>query len=138
MSEARLHISVTSPTRPTQEFEASEAVLPGAGGVFSVLPGHTPLITTLGQGALILYSEESEPQFFALHDGFAEVLNNRISILADVMEPAEEIDLARAKQAEERARDQLRKHDADINLAHVEAALARSLARQQAHGRQPY
>jgi len=135
VAEAPLKIRISSPERPTAELEADELVLPGAAGVFTVLPGHTPLLTTLTQGVLIARRGEREAEFFAVHGGFAEVLQNRISILADVLEPAEEIDLGRAKSAEERARARLREREEHVEFAVVEAALARSLARQQAHAR---
>jgi len=135
VAEAPLKIRISSPERPTAELEADELVLPGAAGVFTVLPGHTPLLTTLTQGVLIARRGEREAEFFAVHGGLAEVLQNRISILADVLEPAEEIDLGRAKSAEERARARLREREEHVEFAVVEAALARSLARQQAHAR---
>lgn len=138
MAARALHITISSPLRPTVELDASEVVLPGSGGIFTVLAGHTPLLTTLTKGALIVYQDGKESRFFAVHDGFAEVLNDRIAILADVVESAEEIDLARAKEAEQRSRERLRKRETDVDLARVEAALARSLARQQAHARQAY
>lgn len=135
VTDAPLTIAISSPERPTIELEADELVLPGSAGEFTVLPGHTPLLTTLTQGVLIARRGEREAQFFAVHEGFAEILRNRVAVLADVMESAEEIDIKRAKAAEERARAKLKERDENIEFAVLEAALARSLARQQAHAR---
>lgn len=136
MSELPLSISLTSPGRSPLDVPAIEAVLPGTAGVFTVLPGHTPLLTTLTKGVLIAYGPGDESRFFAIHDGFAEVLENRISILAEILESGEDIDAARAKAAEERARERLHKREPELDMARAEAALARSLARIQAHDRQ--
>lgn len=133
MAKAPLQLELCSPAHPPLSFEVTEVVVPGAAGIFTVLSGHTPLLTTLSKGALIARLPDGEDRFLAVHDGFAEVLDNRISILADTMELAENIDLARAEAAAERARERLRKPSSELDVARAEAALARSLARLQAH-----
>lgn len=136
MAELKLQIELSSPAHPPVHCDSSEVVLPGAAGVLTVLPGHTPLLTTLGKGVIIVYGSDSAPRHFAIHDGFAEVLDNRILVLADTMELAENIDPVRAEAASERARGRLDKHLEDVDVARAEAALARSLARLEAHAGQ--
>ena len=138
MAGESLQLELCSPTHAPVTYAVSEAIIPGAAGVFTVLPGHTPVLTTLGKGVLIAYPTTGKPHFFAVHDGFAEVLDNRISILADTLELAENIDSKRAESASERAQLLLRKPLEDTDMQRAEAAFARSLARLQAHARQEY
>lgn len=135
MAEGTLEISLCSPTHAPVDLSATEIAVPGEAGVFSVLPGHTPLLTSLTKGVLIAYHPEEGDRFFAIHDGFAEILHNHITILADIMEVEEDIDIERAEAARERAQERLRKREPDLDTARAEATLARSLARIQAHGR---
>lgn len=132
MAETKLQIELCSPAHPTVVCESREVVLPGAAGILTILPGHTPLLTTLGKGVIIAYEVDAAPRYFAVHDGFAEVLDNRIVVLADTMELAENIDSARAEAATKRAKERLGKHLENIDSARAEAALARSLARLEA------
>lgn len=132
MAEGHLRLELRAPSHPPVSYETNEVIIPGAAGILTILPGHTPLLTSLGKGAIIAYDSEKEPRFFAVHDGFAEILKDRILILADTMELAENIDEARAEAAFERATDRLLKPSDDTDIARAEAALARSLARLQA------
>lgn len=132
MAERRLHLELRAPGHTPVSYEAEEIVIPGAAGIFTVLPGHTPLLSALGKGVIAAYDSDGEPRFFAVHDGFAEVLNDRILILADTMELAENIDEERAQAAFERATGLLLKPSDDTDVGHAEAALGRSLARLQA------
>ena len=138
MAERRLHLSLCAPTHPPVDIAADEIVVPGEAGIFTVLPGHTPLLTTLTKGVLIAYGTGSGERFFAVHDGFAEVLHNRITVLADTLELAEKIDAERAQAAAERARKRLDKREPELDVARAEAALARSLARLEAHARRAF
>jgi len=138
VAQRRLHLELRSPTHLPVAYETEEVVIPGAAGVFTVLPGHTPLLTALGKGVIAVYEADSEPRFFAVHDGFAEVLDDRILVLADTMEIAEEIDLARAEAAGKRAEERLRKPSDDTDIARAESALERSLARLQARRGQEF
>ncbi len=136
MSEAKLQIELSSPTHPPVLYESSEVVLPGGAGTLTVLPGHTPLLTTLGKGVLIAYESEADARYFAIHDGFAEILDNRVLVLANTMELGENVDRARAEAASERAKGRLDKHMENVDVPRAEAALARSLARLEAHAGQ--
>lgn len=134
---ATLHVELNSPGAAPIEVEAVELIIPGAAGIFTVLPGHTALLTTLTQGVVIAKPTRGASVFFAVHGGFAEVNNDRVLILADVMELAEKIEVDRAKAARDRAHEYLRQSE-DFNAARAEAALARSLARLQAHAGEEY
>lgn len=132
MAERRLHLELRAPGHPPVSYERDEVVIPGSAGILTVLPGHTPLLTALGKGVIAAYDTGSEPRFIAVHDGFAEILDDRILILADTMELDENIDEERAQAAFERATERLLKPSGDTDIARTEAALARSLARLHA------
>lgn len=128
-----LTLEITSPRSEAVAPDATMVVLPGTAGVMTILPGHTPLLTTLGHGIVMSENAKKEQSFFAVHGGFAEILEDKILILADLFEEGASIDHARAEAAAERARDRLRKREEDLDAARAEAALARAMARIQAH-----
>ena len=105
-----------------------EIVAPGAEGEFAVLPQHAAFITTLAAGELrIVRGGDSE--IMAITGGFFEVRNDRVVVLADAAERAEEIDVARAEAARRRAEESLRERVELADLVQVQAALGRALAR---------
>lgn len=126
-------LELCSAVHPPVDVEAEEVSVPGAGGVFTVLPGHTPLLTTLREGVVVAYPPDGDRQYFAVHRGFCEVADNKITILADVMEIQSAIDEERAKAALKRAEERLDKPDREIDVARAEAAMARARARLDAH-----
>ncbi|MCC6380977.1 MAG: F0F1 ATP synthase subunit epsilon [Dehalococcoidia bacterium] len=107
-------------------------VAPGSEGQLAILPRHAALMTTLDSGELVFRRGNDETPF-ALTGGFMEVRNDRVTILADAAEAAEEIDVARAEAARTRAEERLRlAHEQmhrDVDLARAQAALQRSLLR---------
>jgi F-type H+-transporting ATPase subunit epsilon len=103
-------------------------VAPGAGGELGILPSHAPLITTLGVGELRARRAGEEIEF-AISGGFLEVRDDVVTVLADVAERADEIDLERAQAARERAQAALATRESDIDLALAQAALRRALIR---------
>jgi F-type H+-transporting ATPase subunit epsilon len=107
-------------------------IAPGSEGQVAILPRHAALMTTLNQGELI-FRRGAEEEPFAITGGFMEVRNDRVTILADAAEAAEEIDVARAEAARARAEDRLRRYREqsvrDVDLARASAALQRSLLR---------
>ena len=132
MAQRRLHLELRAPGHAPVSYGTEEVIIPGAAGVLTVLPGHTSLLTALGKGVIAAYDTGNESRFFAVHDGFAEILNDRILILAETMELAENIDEERAQAAFERATERLLKRSSDTDIGRAEAALARSLARLHA------
>ena len=107
-----------------------EVEIPGAGGYFGVLPGHTPLLATLQVGEL-WYRKGQEKTFLVVAFGFAEVLPDRVTILAQVAEKAEEVDVVRAKTAKERAEDRLTRPQMEMDYERALIALLKSLIRLQ-------
>jgi F-type H+-transporting ATPase subunit epsilon len=105
-----------------------EVVAPGVEGQFAVLPQHAAFMTMLQPGELILKKGGDEIPF-SVSGGFFEVLRDRVVILADTAERADEIDIARAEQARERARLALERKETIEDLAQVQASLQRALIR---------
>jgi F-type H+-transporting ATPase subunit epsilon len=116
--------------------EVDEVVIPGSQGYFGVLPGHAPLLATLGIGELT-YRVGREEYHVAVSGGFAEVLNDKVIVLADAAETPADIDRARAEQARDRAESRLsgRATQEDIDYTRAAAALARALIRLQVAAR---
>lgn len=93
----RLRLEVVTQTRRVLDVETEQVELPGTLGALGVLPGHTPLLTTLGIGELMYRSDHRE-SYLALQWGFAEVLPDRVTVLASIAEMPEEIDVATAER----------------------------------------
>jgi F-type H+-transporting ATPase subunit epsilon len=120
---------------PEQQFlreRVLEVVLPGAEGELGVLPGHAPLMTELGIGELTYRGAGSNPSgVLAIIQGFAEVLGDRVTVLAETAERAAEIDLARAEAAKARAEQHLTSGDPNIDWDRAFIALQRAVIRIQ-------
>lgn len=126
---AKLRFELVSPERVVYSDEGVDMVIaPGADGELGILPKHTPLLTALGIGELRLRKGEEE-ESFAVHGGFLEVLGNRVIVMADVAEQADEIDLARSEEARERAERRYRDRPEGLDMARLQAALRRSRVR---------
>lgn len=126
-----LELEVVTPERHVLQETAQMIELPGLDGYLGILPGHAPLITELGIGVLS-YNRGTGMHFLSVIHGYAEVLPDRVIVLAEMAERAEEINLERAQAALERAREQLAKPRADINWDRATFALQRALIRVQA------
>jgi F-type H+-transporting ATPase subunit epsilon len=103
-------------------------IAPGKEGELGILPHHSPLMTTLSPGELIA-RKSGEEYCLAISGGFLEVRPDRVIVLADSAERAEEIDIARAEDAKKRAKEKLTASASEIETAQAEAALRRALAR---------
>lgn len=99
-------------------------------GEIGVLPGHVPLTVIVKPGILDITEPEGD-KVAALHAGFAEILPDRVTILAEIIEWPEEIDEERAKAARDRAEERLRNKASDTDMARAETALQRAIARIQ-------
>ena len=128
-----LSLEVATPSRLVVAETADEVVIPGSQGYFGVLPGHAPLLATLGIGELT-YRQGANQHRLALTGGFAEVRNDKVIVLAESAERPEEIDRERAQRARERAERRLSGREDDIDFARAQAALARALLRLQVAG----
>jgi F-type H+-transporting ATPase subunit epsilon len=125
-----LNLEVATPSRLVVAETVDEVVIPGSQGYFGVLPGHAPLLATLGIGELT-YRVGGSQMHLALTGGFAEVRNDKVIVLAESAERPEEIDRERAQRARERAERRLSGREGDVDFARAQAALARALLRLQ-------
>src|ERR1051326_1450290 len=134
----KLLLEIVTPDRSLIREEIDEVVLPGSDGELGVLPGHTPLLTSLKVGEL-WYRQGQERHYLAIAFGFAEVLPDRVTVLADVGERAQEIDVHRAERAKKRAEEQLAqaKHPTqlDMDIERARVSLLKSLIRLQVASR---
>jgi len=129
-----IELVIVTPERQLLRQTVVEVTLPGGDGCLGVLPGHAPLITELGIGELTYRAKNAnaaEP--LAIISGFAEVLGDRVTVLAEIAERPEEIDTARAEEAKKRAEQRLATASSDPNVDWARAAIAlqRSLIRIQ-------
>jgi F-type H+-transporting ATPase subunit epsilon len=127
-----IQLIVVTPERQLLRESVVEVVVPGLDGQLGILPGHAPLMTELGIGELAYRtSTSSQPVVLAVISGFAEVLPDRVTVLAETAERAEEIDLARAEEAKARAEKRLAAGDSNIDWDRANIALQRSVIRIQ-------
>jgi len=125
-----IELVVVTPERQLLREGVVEVVLPGADGELGILPGHAPLITELGIGELRYRGAGGKEEVhLAIIRGFAEVLTDRVTVLAETAELAEEIDVERAKQALERARARIAANETETDWIRAGAALQRALIR---------
>ena|SRR5436190_17089629 len=135
-----LLLEIVTPDRSLIREEVDEVVIPGSEGELGVLPGHTPLLTSLKIGEL-WYRQGQERHYLAIAFGFAEVLPDRVTVLADVGERAREIDIHRAERAKQRAEQLLAQAPpphltaVDLDIERARIALLKSLLRLQVAGR---
>jgi F-type H+-transporting ATPase subunit epsilon len=125
-----LTLQVVTPDRSVVTQEVDEVQIPGAEGYFGVLPGHTPLLAALKIGEL-WYRKGSQRYYLSIVFGFAEVLPDRVTILAQVAELPEEIDVARAEAARQRAEQRLAQPTLDLDFERARIALMKALIRIQ-------
>jgi F-type H+-transporting ATPase subunit epsilon len=127
-----IELIVVTPERQLLRQTVVEVVIPGLDGELGILPGHAPLITELGNGELrYRTATSSQPILLAILGGFAEVLPDRVTLLAETAERAEEIDLARAEAAKARAEQRLASNDTNVDWDRATIALQRAVIRIQ-------
>ncbi len=130
-----LDVEIVTPNRVLLQEQIDELNLPGELGYLGILPGHTAFLTTLSQGEL-MYRQGEQRQYLSVFWGYMEVNNDKVTILAEISEPAHEIDRARAEAARDRAEDRLQRLDQDdIDFERARAALMRALVRLQVASR---
>lgn len=127
-------LEVVTPDKLVVDDSAEELQLPGKNGYLGILPGHAPLITELDVGELT-YQKDGKTTHLCLAWGFAEVLPDKVTILAETAERAEEIDAARAQRARDRAEERLKKLATGTDLPRAQNALQRALTRLTVAGR---
>src|SRR5918995_1669469 len=129
-----LQLQIVSADRSLVNERVDEVEIPGADGYFGVLPGHTPLLALLGAGEL-WYRQGQEKHYLSIAFGFAEVLPDRVTILAQIAERADEIDVARAEAAKKRAEQRLTSAAVDMDFERARLAMLKSLVRLQVASR---
>lgn len=128
-----IDLQIVTPDRMLVHEQVDEIQVPGVNGYFGVLPGHTPLLAALSVGEL-WYRKGQQKTYLSIAYGFAEVLPDRVSILAQLAERAEEIDVERAEAARRRASERLEQRS-DVDYERARAALTKSLTRIQVSSR---
>ena len=131
---AKIALELVTPDRALVREDVDEVQVPGAEGYFGVLPGHTPLLATMKAGEF-WYRVGNERFYLAVAGGFVEVLPDRVTVLAQVAERAEDIDVPRAEGARKRAEERVTRPSPDIDFERARLALARALVRLQVASR---
>jgi F-type H+-transporting ATPase subunit epsilon len=128
-----IELQIVTPDKMLVKEQVDEVEIPGSEGYFGVLPGHTPMLASLAVGEM-WYRQGQEKTYLSLAFGFAEVLPDRVTILAQLAERAEDIDIARAEEAKRRAEARI-VQARDVDYARARTALVKSLARLQVASR---
>lgn len=123
-----IHVEIITAERVVYKDDVNMVIAPGSEGQLGILPRHAALMTTLGTGELRL-KKGTEEVSMAVSGGYLEVLNNKVTILADTAEQAEEIDLARAEEARKRAQERIKARSSDIDLERALTSVRRAEAR---------
>jgi F-type H+-transporting ATPase subunit epsilon len=121
-------LEIVTPARIEFRGEVKHVKAPGVAGYFGVLANHTPFLTAIKIGAITVQAKE-KTIYFATSGGFAEVLNNKMTLLVQSAEQATNIDVHRAEEAKKRAEKRLVEKNPDIDLERAKAALLRALNR---------
>jgi len=129
-----IQLQIVSADRSLVDETVDEVEIPGFDGYFGVLPGHTPLLSTLQVGTL-WYRQGQEMHYLSIAFGFAEVQPDRVTILAQIAEKPDEIDVARAEAAKNRAEERLTSPVQDMDFERARISLLKSLARLQVASR---
>jgi F-type H+-transporting ATPase subunit epsilon len=129
-----LQLQIVSADRSLVSEQVDEVEIPGCDGYFGVLPGHTPLLALLGTGEL-WYRQGQEKHYLLIAFGFAEVQPERVTILAQIAERADEVDVTRAQAALKRAEQRLASPTMDMDFERARIAMLKSLFRLQVASR---
>jgi F-type H+-transporting ATPase subunit epsilon len=121
-------LEIVTPVKLMVKDTAEEAQIPGLDGYLGILPGHAPLITELAVG-VITYKASGTTHTLSVAWGFAEVLQDKVTILAETAERPQEIDVERAQKAKDRAEQRLKSNDLKVDYTRAEDALQRAETR---------
>ena len=124
-----MQLEIVTAERLVYSEQVNCVVAPGIEGELGIMPHHAPLLTTLQPGELRIIREGQADTYMAVSGGFLEVMANRVVVLADAAEHADEIDEARAQEAVRRAQEQLEHRAADIDLERALASMRRAQTR---------
>ena len=130
----KIQLEIVTPDKSVVREDVDEVELPGSEGYFGVLPGHTPLLATLQVGEM-WYRSGAEKHYLAVAFGFVEVLPDRVTVLAQLAERAQDIDITRAEAAKRRAEERMATAVPDIDFERARVAMMKSLIRLQVASR---
>lgn len=130
----KLTLEIVTPDRLVVTEGVDEVIVPSVDGYMGVRPGHAPLLARLSVGE-IAYRVDGATRYLAVAGGFAEVLHDSVEILAETCEPAEEIDLERARLAQQRAAGRLEEDLSENEFRRAEVSLKKAISRIQIHDR---
>ncbi|MBO5336602.1 MAG: ATP synthase F1 subunit epsilon [Lachnospiraceae bacterium] len=128
MADKHFQLRIITPDRVFYEGDVEMVEFNTTEGQIGVLPGHIPMTVIIKPGILHIYEEDAEKNA-ALHSGFVEILQERVTILAEVIEWPDEIDATRAEEAKQRAEERLRSRTPETDIMRAETALLRAMAR---------
>ncbi len=131
MADKLQRLEIVTPAKKLFSEDVRFVVVPGVMGELGILPEHTPLMSALKIG-IVRFEQDGKTYKVAINGGFVEIRNNKVSILADSAERAEDIDRHRAEIAKERAEKRLASKTSDLDVARAEQALKRALNRLKA------
>src|SRR5512140_2787300 len=129
-----LQLQIVSADRALVNEQVDEVQIPGADGYLGILPGHTPLLTTLQVGQL-WYRQGADKHYLSIAFGFAEVQPDHVTILAQIAERADDIDVARAEAAKRRAEERLARPTPEMDFERARIAMLKALVRLQVASR---
>ena len=129
-----IELQIVTPDTLIVREQVDEVEVPGTEGYFGVLPGHTPMLAALAVGEM-WYRKGPEKTYLSLAYGFAEVLPDRVTILAQLAERADEIDIARAEAARRRAAERIATPHAEMDYERARIAMMKALIRLQVSSR---
>lgn len=121
-----IYVEIVAPNGRVFQGEAQGVRAPGVEGSFEVLNNHAPMIAAFGVGPIRVTTSAGDEIFYATSGGFLEVIDNHVTVLAETAEPASDIDVERARAAEERALERLRTSEGDVDRQRAENALERA------------
>lgn len=129
MADKCFTLEIITPDRVFYKGEANMVEMNTSEGEVGVLPGHIPMTLLVKPGIITIYENSGEEKKAALHAGFVEILPEKITLLAEIVEWPEEIDEKRAEAAYQRASERIARHDAATDMARAQTALMRAMAR---------
>jgi F-type H+-transporting ATPase subunit epsilon len=132
MAEKAFSLEIVSPRRVIFTGDVTSFSAPGVSGGFQVLFNHAPLLAAIGVGIMKLRDAQGQELRYTTGGGFVDVLDNKVTMLAESAETPAEIDVARAEAAKERALKRLSERHPDLDFERARAALARALNRLKA------
>ncbi|MBR6399635.1 MAG: ATP synthase F1 subunit epsilon [Firmicutes bacterium] len=129
MAENKIALKVITPVREMFSGDVDMVIMRTKSGDVGIMHGHQPMVTVLDYGVMRIQNEGEDEKTAAVFGGFAQIGDNGVTVLTDIAEWADEIDLARAEEARKRAEERLNKRSADLDVLRAELALKRALVR---------